>query len=54
MIVLYCNDQLKKGCGWSGDPAELVTKTEDLKDLDFSYCPNCDGKDFYEEEEPDE
>lgn len=37
-----------------GDPDELVSLTSDLNDVDFSYCPNCEGKDFDEEEEDEE
>lgn len=52
--ILYCNDPLKKGCGWSGDSTELVALTDALDDRDFSFCPRCDGKDFQEEDEDDE
>jgi len=44
--MLICND-----CGWSGEPGELVSKTDDLNDRDFSYCPYCGGNDFDEEDE---
>jgi hypothetical protein len=50
-MTLYCNDPLKKGCSWSGDREELVSKTEDLDDNDFSFCPQCEGNDFQEEDE---
>lgn len=49
--VFYCNDPLKQGCSWSGDRQELVSKTDDPKDLKFSYCPYCGGDDFTEENE---
>lgn len=50
-MTLYCNDPLNKHCRWSGDPDELVALTDDLNDRDFSYCPQCDGKDFEEEDD---
>jgi hypothetical protein len=54
LMALYCNDPLNKGCSWSGDPQELVALTDALDDRDFSFCPNCDGKDFQEEEDDEE
>ena len=48
-IELYCD------CGWSGAPEELVCKTDDMDDLDFTYCPQCFGDKFdMEIEEVDE
>jgi hypothetical protein len=45
-------------CGWVGDDSNLEAATEDLDDKDFSYCPDCGGSDFededYDEEEGDE
>ena len=29
------------GCGWMGSPDDLHSKTEDINDKDFSYCPDC-------------
>ena len=37
-------------CGWSGEPDELVSKTEDLNDDTFVYCPLCGECDFDVEE----
>ena len=34
-------------CGWSGAPEELVSKTDDIDDRDFTYCPQC-GNDKFE------
>lgn len=31
-------------CHWTGDDDELVSKTDDLDDQDFSYCPKCNEK----------
>jgi hypothetical protein len=53
-VTLYCNDPMKKGCHWSGDPSELHSATDALDDRDFTHCPQCGGTDFYEEEEEDE
>jgi len=44
--MLNCNN-----CHWSGDPSELVSKSDDLKDKDFSFCPYCGGNDFDEDDD---
>jgi len=41
-------------CGWSGDESELVSLTDDPRDLDFSFCPDCNGDYFEEIEEETE
>lgn len=47
---LDCED-----CYWSGMPEELVSKTDDVSDRDFSFCPGCGGTNFEEfEDEEDE
>lgn len=46
MGYLICNN-----CGWLGEPSELVSKTDALDDRDFSFCPQCEGNDFDEDEE---
>ncbi len=28
-------------CTWTGDASELVSKTDEIHDIDYSYCPNC-------------
>jgi len=28
-------------CDWQGYVLDLVSKTEDPKDRDFNYCPDC-------------
>ena len=38
-------------CGWIGDSAELVALTDDLDDIDFTHCPQCEGTDMEDEEE---
>ncbi len=41
--------------GWSGEPDELHSKTEDFKDDIYIYCPDCGENDFdVEEIEEDE
>jgi len=35
-----------ENCGWSGRSDELVALTEDLKDCDFSYRPDCSSQDI--------
>jgi len=49
--TLYCDDPKKIGCSWSGDRRELIARTENLSDRDFSYCPHCEGNSFTEEDE---
>jgi len=48
-IELYCAN-----CYWSGFAEELVSKTDDPDDWDFSYCPACGGKEFEEEDVDDD
>lgn len=48
-MILYCEDPFNKHCHWSGSESELVC-TEAEPD-DFTHCPNCNGAQFYEEEE---
>jgi len=48
MIYFICEH-----CTWGGYHEELVSQTEDLDDKDFSYCPDCGGKEFEEVEEED-
>ena len=43
---IQCNE-----CGWTGDTTMLVSKTEDLEDRDFSYCPECGSNDIEDTEE---
>jgi len=43
---MQCNE-----CGWQGDSSELVSKTDDLKDRDFNYCPDCGSDDIEDCEE---
>lgn len=50
-IILYCNDPKAQHCTWSGEHDELVALTDDINDEDFSYCPNCEGRDFQEEDD---
>ncbi len=45
---IICNE-----CGWTGDNTMLVSKTADLLDKDFNYCPYC-GSDDIEDIEKDE
>jgi predicted Zn-ribbon and HTH transcriptional regulator len=33
-------------CGWEGYSDALVSKTEDVKDRDFNYCPDCESDDI--------
>lgn len=33
-------------CGWVGDYTHLVSKTDNLDDNDFIYCPDCGGTEF--------
>lgn len=47
--IFYCNDPFKKGCHWSGEHDELVCT--DADDGHFIYCPNCEGKDFDEDDD---
>ena len=28
-------------CSWQGDALDLVSKTDDINDKDFNYCPQC-------------
>jgi hypothetical protein len=43
-----------ESCGWEGYDMELVSKTEDMNDTDFSFCPVCGSDDIldtdYDEE----
>lgn len=39
---IICNN-----CGWTGDTLMLVTRTDDLDDKDFNYCPECGSNNFY-------
>lgn len=48
-VYLICEN-----CGWSGHLGELVSKTEELEDRDFDYCPDCGEKKFDEEEVEEE
>lgn len=48
-MYLECDD-----CYWYGSSEELVTKTEDLDDKDFSYCPSCGGNNFQEFEDDED
>jgi len=48
-VYLICNE-----CLWQGEPDELVALTDDLDDQDFSYCPNCGGKDLEEDDEEED
>jgi len=42
-----CNE-----CDWRGDISELVSKDDDSKIQNFSYCPVCGSSDIeYKEEE---
>lgn len=38
-------------CAWSGDDTELVSLTDDLDDVDFSHCPDCNGQSFEHEDD---
>lgn len=48
MEELICNE-----CGWTGDTAMLVSKTDEPEDRNFIYCPYC-GSDDIEYIEDDE
>ncbi len=48
IMWLICNIS---DCPWQGTADELVTLTDNVNDRDFDFCPNCNGKDFDEEEE---
>lgn len=37
-------------CWWTGDISELVALTDDPEDRDFSYCPNCEGRNIIDGE----
>jgi len=39
---------------WTGTEGELVSKTDELEDRDFSFCPYCEGGNFEETMEEDE
>ncbi len=49
-LYLTC---LELDCNWSGEPDELVSKTEDIDDDNYSFCPSC-GNENFDEEEMDE
>jgi hypothetical protein len=38
---VQCNE-----CDWQGYALDLVSKTADLDDKDFKYCPNCGSDDI--------
>lgn len=38
---IKCNN-----CDWSGDSTMLESKTEELEDVDFKYCPDCGSDDI--------
>lgn len=38
-------------CGWTGDTTMLESKTDDLKDRDFKYCPDCGSEKIEDIEE---
>ncbi len=38
---IECND-----CSWQGYALDLVSKTTDLNDKDFNYCPDCGSDDI--------
>ncbi len=47
MTTIYwfiCNN-----CTWQGESDELVSKTENTNDTDFSFCPQCGINDFEED-----
>ena len=46
---LECNN-----CGWQGYWTELVSLTEDTKDTNFSFCPDCASDDIEDIEHGDE
>ena len=33
-------------CGWTGDSTMLESKTDNQKELDFNYCPDCGSEDI--------
>jgi len=35
-------------CGWEGYSTELVSKTDDIHDKDYNYCPYCESSDIEE------
>ena len=35
-------------CNWQGYSSDLVSKTVDWEDKDFSFCPDCGGDDIQE------
>jgi len=38
-------------CGWAGDETMLVSKTDDINDDQYIYCPECGDDDMEELEE---
>lgn len=40
---VYCED-----CGWSGYVDSLVALTDNLDDVDFSHCPDCEGSNIFD------
>jgi len=49
MDEIICNN-----CGWTGLTSELFSKTTDINDRDFKYCPLCDSDDIEDIESIDE
>ena len=35
-------------CGWQGFALDLVSKTDDVDDTDFSYCPDCGSSNVFD------